>query len=170
MPGRRLTGWIVIDLDATIITAASQKELAAVTFKKTFRFHPLVAWCATPESPWPMELRPGNADANTVADHVRVLASALEQIPDSSHAEILVRVAGGGATHGLLKHLEALNTARRKVRYAVGWKMGDADEAAIVRLPGRAGRPLLPRPDRRPRFWLRRRFGPGQSLRLARPE
>ncbi|MFE2537652.1 hypothetical protein [Streptomyces sp. NPDC059371] len=70
-----------------------------------------------------MELRPGNAGANTVADHGRVLASAREQIPDSSHAKILVRVDGAGATHGLLKHLEALNTARRKVRYTVGWKM-----------------------------------------------
>ncbi|MET8138392.1 transposase [Streptomyces sp. NPDC005251] len=117
MPGRRLTGWIVIDLDATIITAASKKELAAVTFKKTFGFHPLVAWCANTRESLAMELRPGDAGANTVADHVRVLVSALEQMSDSSHAEILVRVDGVGATHGLLKHLEALNTARRKVRY-----------------------------------------------------
>ncbi|MFI5689904.1 hypothetical protein [Streptomyces sp. NPDC051636] len=46
--GRRLTGWIVIDLDATIITSASNKAGAAVTFKKTFGFHPLAAWCAPP--------------------------------------------------------------------------------------------------------------------------
>jgi hypothetical protein len=138
LPGRRLTGWIVIDLDATIITAASKKELAAVTFKKTFRFHPLVAWCANTGESLAMELRPGDAGANTVADHVRFLVSALEQIPDSSHAEILVRVDGAGATHGLLKHLEALNTARRKVRYAVGWKMTDADGTAIARFSERA--------------------------------
>jgi hypothetical protein len=41
--GKRLTGWIVIDIDATIITAASKKTGAAVTFKKTFGFHPLAA-------------------------------------------------------------------------------------------------------------------------------
>jgi hypothetical protein len=44
--GKRLAGWIVVDLDATIITSASKKAGAAVTFKKTFGFHPLAAWCA----------------------------------------------------------------------------------------------------------------------------
>lgn len=133
--GRRLSGWIVIDLDATVITAASKKERAAVTFKKTWGFHPLAAWCANTSESLAMELRPGNAGANTVADHVRVLTAALEQIPDSSRAKILVRVDGAGATHGLLEHLEDLNTARRTVRYTVGWKMTDADEEAIARLP-----------------------------------
>ncbi len=33
--GRRLTGWIVIDLDATIITSASKKAGAAVTFENS---------------------------------------------------------------------------------------------------------------------------------------
>lgn len=135
--GRRLTGWIVIGLDATIITSASKKAGAAITFKKTlgFHFHPLAAWCANTTESLAMELRAGNAGANTVADHVRVLADALAQIPHSSQAKILVRVDGAGATHGLLEHLESLNTARRTVRYTVGWKMTDADEQAIARLP-----------------------------------
>jgi hypothetical protein len=34
--GKQLPGWVVIDMDATIITAASNKEGAAGTFKKTF--------------------------------------------------------------------------------------------------------------------------------------
>ncbi|THA56015.1 IS1380 family transposase [Streptomyces sp. A0958] len=133
--GRRLTGWIVIDLDATIITAASKKQRATVTFKKTWGFHPLAAWCANTSESLAMELRPGNAGANTVEDHLRVLEAALEQIPDSSHAKILVRVDGAGATHGLLDHLESLNTTRRTVRYTVGWKMTDTDETAIGKLP-----------------------------------
>ncbi|MFZ3475795.1 IS1380 family transposase [Streptomyces sp. 4.24] len=133
--GRRLTGWIVIDLDATIITSASRKAGAAVTFKKTFGFHPLAAWCANTTESLAMELRAGNAGANTVADHVRVRGAALAQIPHSSQAKILVRVDGAGATHGQLEHLESLNTARRSVRYTVSWKMTDADEQAIARLP-----------------------------------
>lgn len=36
--GKRLRGWIVIDIDATIITSASRKTGATVTFKKTFGF------------------------------------------------------------------------------------------------------------------------------------
>ncbi|GAA2017544.1 IS1380-like element ISMsm3 family transposase [Nocardiopsis rhodophaea] len=133
--GRRLSGWIVIDIDATVITSASKKAGAAVTFKKTFGFHPLAAWCANTTESLAMLLRPGNAGANTVADHIRVLTDALAQVPGSSAAKILVRLDGAGATHGLLEHLEALNTTRRTVRYTVGWRITDDDERAIARLP-----------------------------------
>ena len=133
--GKRLCGWIVIDLDATIITSASKKAGAAVTFKKTYGFHPLAAWCANTTESLAMLLRPGNAGANTVADHITVLTDALAQIPGSSAAKILARVDGAGATHGLLEHLEALNTTRRTVRYTVGWTITEEDEKAIARLP-----------------------------------
>ncbi|MFE6555077.1 hypothetical protein ACFVHS_42885 [Streptomyces sp. NPDC057746] len=82
-----------------------------------------------------MLLREGNAGANTVAEHLRVLTEALAQIPHASSAKILVRVDGAGATHGLLTHIESLNTTRRTVRYTVGGKIGDADEQAIAQLP-----------------------------------
>lgn len=133
--GRRLKGWIVVDLDATLITSASRKEGAAATFKGTFGFHPLGGWCANTGESLAMELRPGNAGANTVDDHLRVLAACLEQIPDSSKSKLLIRVDGAGATHGLLEHLEALNTRRRTVRFTVGWKITPEDEAAIAKLP-----------------------------------
>ena len=48
-------------------------------------------------------LRPGNAGANTAADHIDVLDRALEQIP-AEHIEtieILVRADSAGATHEL---------------------------------------------------------------------
>jgi len=44
--GKLLAGWLVIDLDATLITARSDKEGAAPTFKMGYGFHPLGAWCA----------------------------------------------------------------------------------------------------------------------------
>jgi hypothetical protein len=133
--GRYLKGWIVLDLDATVITSASKKEGAAATFKGTFGFHPLAGWCANTGESLAMELRAGNAGANTVEDHLRVLAACLEQIPGSSQAKLLVRVDGAGATHGLLEYLEALNTSRRTVRYTVGWKITPEDEAAIAKIP-----------------------------------
>ena len=37
-------GVIVVDLDATLVTAHSEKEQAAPTWKKTFGFHPLSAF------------------------------------------------------------------------------------------------------------------------------
>jgi hypothetical protein len=133
--GRALTGWIVVDLDATVITSVSRKEGATGTFKGTFGFHPLGGWCANTGESLAMELRPGNAGANTVEDHLRVLDACLEQIPHSSQSKLLIRVDGAGATHGLLEHLEALNTTRRTVRYTVGWKITAEDEAAIAQLP-----------------------------------
>jgi hypothetical protein len=44
--GKLLAGWVVIDLDATLITAHSVKAGAAATFKRGYGFHPLAAWCA----------------------------------------------------------------------------------------------------------------------------
>jgi hypothetical protein len=43
--GKILAGWIVIDVDATLVTAHSDKEGAAPTWKKGYGFHPLGAWC-----------------------------------------------------------------------------------------------------------------------------
>ena len=44
--GKLLAGWLVIDLDGTLITAHSDKEGAAPTFKMGYGFHPLGAWLA----------------------------------------------------------------------------------------------------------------------------
>jgi hypothetical protein len=141
--GKLLTGWIVIDIDATLITAHSAKTGAAVTFKKGFGFHPLGAWCANTSESLAMLLRPGNAGSNTVADHLRVLAAAIEQIPTRWRAKLLIRVDGAGATHDLLTHLQGLNTTRRTVYYTVGWAITAADETAIAALPAAAWDPGL---------------------------
>jgi hypothetical protein len=133
--GQLLHGWIVIDLDATLITAHSDKQGAAVTFKKGFGFHPLGAWCANTAESLAMLLREGNAGSNTVSDHIRVLADAIDQIPARYRRKILVRVDGAGATHDFLEHLPAMNSAFRTVRFTVGWTITDADEAAIAALP-----------------------------------
>jgi hypothetical protein len=51
-------------------------------------------------------LRPGNAGANTAADHETVLDLALAQIPDAyiESIEILERADSAGATHELADH------------------------------------------------------------------
>jgi hypothetical protein len=75
--GKTLAGWLVIDMDATLITAHSDKEGAAPTFKKGFGFHPLAAWCVNTGESLAMLLRAGNAGSNTVTDHLQVLGDAL---------------------------------------------------------------------------------------------
>jgi hypothetical protein len=55
--GKVLHRWVVIDMDATIITTASKKEGASATWKKSFGFHPLAAWCANTHECLAMLLR-----------------------------------------------------------------------------------------------------------------
>jgi len=54
-----------IDLDATLLTAHSDKEGAAGSFKGGFGFHPLLAYGDQNGEALAGELRPGNAGANT---------------------------------------------------------------------------------------------------------
>jgi hypothetical protein len=76
---------LVIDLDATLVTAHSDKENAAPNFKRGYGFHPLCAFAdhgpAGSGEPLAILLRPGNAGSNTAADHKHVVSDALAQLP-----------------------------------------------------------------------------------------
>src|SRR5580658_2764774 len=139
--GKTLTGWLVIDMDATLVTASSDKEGAAPTWKKGYGFHPLGAWLANTRECLAMLLRPGNAGSNTFTDHKEVLAAALRQVPARFRGKILVRVDGAGASHDLIGHLLSLSSARRIVLFSCGWMITAADEDAIRNVPAGAWKP-----------------------------
>jgi len=139
--GKTLTGWLVIDMDATLITARSDKEGAAPTWKKSYGFHPLGAWCANTRECLHMMLRPGNAGSNTFTDHKEVLAAALKQAPARFRRKVLIRVDGAGASHDLIGHLLSLSTPRKKVLFTCGWTIMPADEDAIRQVPATAWKP-----------------------------
>jgi len=139
--GKALTGWVVIDMDATLITAFSDKEGAAPTWKKGYGFHPLGAWCRNTRECLAMLLRPGNAGSNTFTDHRDVLAAAIRQVPARFRRKILVRVDGAGASHELIKHLLSLSSPRRMVLFTCGWMITQADEDAIRQVPAAAWKP-----------------------------
>jgi hypothetical protein len=139
--GKTLTGWVVLDMDATLITAHSDKQGAAPTWKKGYGFHPLGAWCRNTRECLAMLLRPGNAGSNTFTDHKEVLAAALLQVPARLRRRILVRVDGAGASHDLIGHLLSLASPRRKVLFTCGWMITAADEDAIRLLPAGAWAP-----------------------------
>lgn len=138
MCGRDLTGWHVLDLDATIVTCTSGKDGAAGTFKGTFGHMPLGAWVANTRECVAMLLRPGNAPPNDVADHKTVLAAALRQLPLPLWSKLLIRIDGAALSHALLDHLQTLTTSRRRVRWVTGWAINTADEQAIALLPEEA--------------------------------
>ena len=139
--GKTLAGWVVIDMDATLVTAHSDKQGAAPTWKKGYGFHPLAAWCANTRECLAMLLRPGNAGSNTFTDHRDVLAAAIRQVPARFRRKILVRVDGAGASHELIKHLLSLSSPRRKALFTCGWMITAADEDAIKMVPADAWKP-----------------------------
>jgi len=123
---------LTIDVDATLITAHSEKEGAAGTYKGGYGFHPLAAYADETREALGALLRPGNAGANTAADHVAVLDLALAQIPVEhvESIEILVRADTAGATHGLIDYCRA-----HDMRFSVGYEPTEPVRAAILEVP-----------------------------------
>jgi hypothetical protein len=123
---------LTIDVDATLITAHSEKEQAAGNYKGGYGFFPLLAYADETREALAGVLRPGNAGANTVLDHVAVLDLALEQIPAEhiEQLEILVRADSAGATHGLLDYCREGN-----LRFSVGYELTEPVRAAILQIP-----------------------------------
>jgi len=142
----------VIDLDATLVLAPSDKEDATRTWKKTFGFHPLLGFVdhggtdhhGGGGEPVAELLRPGRAGSNTAADHVVVLDAALAQVPEplrqpDEHGRIpvLVRTDAAGATKEFAAHL-----ASTGVEFSVGASFAHLDIGpALTLLPKTAWTP-----------------------------
>jgi hypothetical protein len=143
--GMDLGETIVLDVDATLITAHSEKERAAATFKHGFGFHPIGVWCDNTHELLAIMLRPGNAGSNHADDHIDVLTRAIAQIPTAHRKRLLVRADGAGATHQLLDWLTAQARVRgRHMEYSVGFPTKNAAViSAIARVPARAWTPAV---------------------------
>ena len=71
----------MIRMDASLVIAHSDKELAAGRYKGSWGHHPLMAWCDNTGESLALLLRKGSAGSNTVSDHIDVLDRAITQIP-----------------------------------------------------------------------------------------
>ncbi|MBV9160434.1 MAG: IS1380 family transposase [Pseudonocardiales bacterium] len=142
--GRDLGAVSVIRLDASIVLARSDKQQAGPTFKKTFGFHPLTAWCDNTDESLVIKLRPGRAGSNTAADHIEVLDQAIAQIPARHRRRMLITCDGAGATHALVSHITTLNTKPGvQVHYSVGFDFDERIRAVLTKLPTTAWQPAL---------------------------
>jgi len=152
---------LVIDLDATLVTAHSDKELAAPTFKRGFGHHPLWAFAdhgpdGTGE-PLAVTLRAGNAGSNTATDHITVVRDALRQLPTDVVGttsrvgrKVLVRIDGAGATHQVVNYLVA-----RRMSYSVGFTLPDNTGDLVKLIPESAWTPAYDAGGRvRPGAWV----------------
>jgi hypothetical protein len=136
---------LVIDVDAHVVVCHSEKQQAAPTFKGSFGYHPMLAFCDNTGEFLAAVLRPGNAGSNTAADHITVLDQALAQIPDQHrHGHpILVRADGAGCSKAFLAHLRSLRARGVSCEFSVGWAIGEREHAAIAALPAAAWSPAV---------------------------
>jgi Transposase DDE domain group 1 len=131
---------IIIDIDATLIGSYSEKEGAAGNFKGGYGFHPLLAYLDETREALAGLLRPGNAGANTAADHIEIVELALEQLPRAivEEAQIVVRTDSAGATHELTDELRAA-----QINFLMGFDLTEPIRAAILSLPETAWRQAI---------------------------
>jgi hypothetical protein len=135
--GGRTWPGLRIMFDATLVTAHSDKELTAATFKGGWGYHPLTAWLDNTGEALAAVLRAGNAGSNTAADHIAVTDLAPAQIPDQHRhgTPILVSADGAGATQAWLAHLRAQRDTGVDLEFSVGFTMTTTVQAAILALP-----------------------------------
>jgi hypothetical protein len=136
--GRDADDPLIIDTDATLVGAHSDKQGAAPTFKRGYGFHPLCAFVDHgPDGsgePLAVMLRPGNAGSNTAADHISVVRDALKQLPGHRVGtrpgrKVLIRTDAAGCTHEFLDWIVS-----QRLSYSVGFTLPDdfADKLELI--------------------------------------
>jgi hypothetical protein len=114
---------VILDIDASLVEIHTDgKEEAAPTYKGGFGFHPMFCFADATGEVLSGVLRPGNAGANTVTDHLDVLDAAIAQLPASiaaghqrgddattSNGTVVVRADSAGCTEGFLAGCRARN-------------------------------------------------------------
>jgi hypothetical protein len=139
VPGTRTGGQVIVDIDATLVTAHSDKENAEPTHKRGFGFAPMCAFVdhgahGTGET-LGIDLRPVKASPWNSADHIRVLDNALTQLPEHERDQVLVRADTGAASKAFVHHITDLG-----LEYSIGFAAHDPVRAAIEALPEQAWR------------------------------
>jgi hypothetical protein len=126
--GRELTGVTVIDLDASIVLAGSEKENAKATYKGGTGFCPNLAACDNTGDMLAIGPRPGNSASNCAADNIALLDLAVSRLPGTFRHNVLVRLDGAGFSHELLEHIAAGGGKRgRHWEFSVGWSCTDVE-------------------------------------------
>ncbi len=141
---------LIMDVDASLLTAHSEKQGAAPTYKHGFGFHPLLVFLDRPDisggEALAAILRPGNAGSNTAADHLTVLDLALAQLPEHAQPtsgvpggpQVLIRADSAGATHAFMA-----GCRERGVRFSVGLSLDQKIQDAIELVPEGAWTPAI---------------------------
>lgn len=141
-PGKRSGGQVILDIDATLVTAHSDKDGAEPTYKRGYGFHPM---CSTIDhgahgtgDVGVINLRPGRASAWDSADHISCLDDTLAQLPEDERDQVLVRADTGACSKKFLHHITDL-----ELEYSIGFPARDGVQTAIEAIPEQAWRAAL---------------------------
>ena len=141
-PGSRTGGQVIIDIDATLVTAHSDKEGAEPTFKRGFGFAPMCAFLDHGEhgtgETLTVDLRPGKASPWNSTDHLTALDAALAQLPEHERGQVLVRADTGACSKAFLHRITDLG-----LEYSIGFPGREGVQAAIEAIPEQAWRAAL---------------------------
>jgi hypothetical protein len=136
-PGTRDGGQVIVDIDATVVRAHSDKEGAEATHKMSYGFSPMCAFVDHGEhgtgETLALDLRPGKASPFNSADHISVLKAALDQLPAVERGQVLVRADAGGASKAFVHHLTDVG-----LQYSIGFPAHGPVQAAIETIPEQA--------------------------------
>jgi len=148
--GQVWQGWIVIDVDASLVESHSDKQGAAPTYKKhIYGLHPILVSCANTGEVLAVLLRYGNAGSNTACDHISVLSEAVAQLPPRYRRRIIFRADGAGATKDLLTWITTEAAKRGYTwHYSVGFDVTEPVRQAITDVPTSVWVPALTPEDR----------------------
>jgi hypothetical protein len=121
----------VLDVDASLLGAHSEKEGAAGNYKGGFGFHPMLCYLEGSEGALDGILRPGNAGANTGADQVAAIEAAIEQLPPSAmEGEILLRGDSAACVHAVVDFCR-----EGGICFSVGHELSAPVREAIAAVP-----------------------------------
>ena len=133
-------GPLILDFDATLVEAHTERSGAGANYKGGYGFHPLACFLDATNEALAMLLRPGNAAAHDVDDHIEVLDLALAQLPvaplgldPTGGVAMLVRADTAGCTHAFVDAL-----VERGIEFSIGFEMRKAARLAILALPASA--------------------------------
>jgi hypothetical protein len=132
----RSSGPLIIDFDATLVDAHSEKTGAGPTYKGGYGFSPLACFLDATNEALAMLLRAGNRSPHNPDDHVEVLDLALAQLPvkpkgldPEDGVAMLARADAAGLSH---KFVDAL--VERGIEFSIGFEMRSAVRLAILAL------------------------------------
>ena len=131
---------VILDLDATLVTAHSDKEQAAGTYKHGFGFHPLLCYEATSEEALAGHPAPGQRRRqHRLPTTSRCSTSRLRSCPRRRSG----RVCSSAPTRAAPPTPSSTTSPRSACCFSVGFDLTEPVREAILAVPEQAWRPAL---------------------------